>query len=510
MSQDGTSSRTGTSRTGRRAAVIGAGFGGLAAAIRLQAAGFQTVLFEARDKPGGRAYRFEEDGFAFDAGPTVITAPECIEELFAVAGKDMSRYVELLPVEPFYRLLWWDGDRMDYGADHEALVAEIARRNPADVAGYERYLEHSKKVFEKGYGDLVATPFLKIRDMLAVAPDLLKLRADRPVYQTVASFISDERVRQALSFNSLLIGGHPFESSSIYTLIHHIEKTWGVWYPKGGTYALVDGLARLFQDLGGDLRLNDPVDRLRVEGSGRSARHYVTSTTAREEPFDLVVSNADLHHLYGKLLRGDRRAERMRRRLERMRWSMSIFLIYFGTDRTYPDLAQHSIIFGPRYKELIDQIFHGPSLADDFSLYLHAPCRTDPSLAPPGCDSFYVLSPVPHLGTVGTDWDREGERYAERILERLERFMPDLRKHIVVKRLFTPRDFERDLGAYLGNAFSVAPTLLQSAWFRPHNRDPRIPGLYIVGAGTHPGAGVPGVINTAKATMQVIAADYRL
>jgi len=486
--------------------VVGAGLGGLAAALRLRAAGLDTTLLEARDAPGGRAYVYREGGFTFDAGPTVVTAPSCLEELFQTTGKSLADFVELLPNHPFYRILWSDGERFDYDGDPDRLLAEIARIAPGDRAGYERFHRHSGRVFDAGYRGLVATPFLRLWDMLRVAPRLARLRADRSVHATVARFVRDERLRQVLSFHSLLIGGHPFEASSIYTLIHYLEREEGVHFVRGGTGALVRALADRFVDCGGELRISTPVRRVRLDAQGR---HRV-ETDSGEETFDAVVSNADVHHTYARLYAGAPGARRTTRRLERMDWSMSLFLVYFGTDRRYDDLAHHTVVLGPRYRELLDEVFHGDALPEDFSLYLHAPTVTDPSLAPEGCECFYVLAPVPHLGHAAIDWEREGPAYADRILASLERWLPDLRKHVVVQRIFTPRDFERELGAYHGSAFSVAPTLRQSAWFRPHNRDPRIPGLYLVGAGTHPGAGVPGVVNSAKATVGTVLEDFGL
>jgi phytoene desaturase len=493
----------------RRAAVIGSGFGGLAAAIRLQCAGIDTVIYEARDKPGGRAYVYEDKGFKFDGGPTVITAPNCIEELFELAGRNMSDYVELIPVAPFYRLCWSDGDSFDYVGDSDKMAEQIRGRSVADAEGYLRFVEYSKKVFDKGYTELVAQPFLRFADMIKVAPDLLRLRADRSVYGTVSRFVKDEHVRQALSFHSLLVGGNPFDTSAIYTLIHYLEKKWGVWFPRGGTGALVAGLVRLFEELGGELRLSDPVSSISVEQSGGRSVHVVNSQQGPAQRYDMVVSNADVHHTYAKLYKGTKSARLTAWRLSKMDWSMSLFVLYFGTDRTYhDDVVHHTIIFGPRYKELLRDIFSGSDLPDDFSLYLHMPTLTDPSLAPPGCDSFYVLSPVPHLGNAKIDWEKVAPIYAERLLTYLEDYLPDLRKHVVTKQWLTPQGFETDLRAYQGSAFSCAPTLRQSAWFRPHNRDANIEALYIVGAGTHPGAGLPGVINSAKATTQVILQDF--
>lgn len=491
----------------RRAAVIGSGFGGLAVAIRLQAAGIETTVLERADRPGGRAAVYEERGFVFDSGPTVITAPHCIEELFSVAGRSMADSVELLPVAPFYRLQWDDGDRFDYTGDTERMLAQIRARCPADEQGYLRFLEYAKRVFDKGYVELAATPFLRFSDMIRVAPHLLRLRADRPVYETVSRFVRDEHLRQALSFHTLLVGGNPFDTSSIYTLIHYLEKHWGVWFPRGGTGAIVGALTRLLGELGGEVRLSTAVERIEPP-SGAHARHRVTTSRGCEE-FDLVVSNADLHHTYADLLKGHAPATRRVRRLESLEWSMSLFVLYFGTDRPYRDrLAHHTVLFGPRYRELLDDIFHGSALPEDFSLYLHAPTVTDPSLAPDGCDTFYVLSPVPHLGNAPLDWGALAPGYAERILAALERWMPDLRRHVVVRRWRTPETFRDDLASYLGSAFSCAPKLSQSAWFRPHNRDADIPGLYLVGAGTHPGAGIPGVVNSAKATARLILEDF--
>lgn len=493
----------------RRAAVVGSGFGGLAVAIRLQTAGIQTTVFEARDLPGGRAYVYREGGFTFDAGPTVITAPHCLEELFAEAGKKMSDSVELLPVNPFYRLLWPDGDQFDYDGDGANMEQQIRRKSPEDAEGYRRFVAYSKEVFEEGYLKLAATPFLRFVDMVKVAPQLVRLRADRTVYRAVARFVKDEHVRQALSFHSLLVGGNPFETSSIYTLIHYLERKWGVFFPRGGTGALIGALVRLFEELGGEIRLATPVERIRPRAKNGRPGHRVSSA-AGEEDFDLVVSNADLHHTYSKLLNGHDAAARTTRKLERLDWSMSLFVLYFGTNRLYRQhLAHHTVVFGPRYQGLLDDVFNGARLPEDFSLYLHAPTVTDPSLAPEGCDGFYVLSPVPHLGNAPIDWQKQAPVYAEAILAALERLMPDLRKHVVVKRWMTPETFRDDLNSYLGSAFSCAPKLTQSAWFRPHNKDPKIPGLYVVGAGTHPGAGVPGVVNSAKATARVILEDLR-
>jgi phytoene desaturase len=489
----------------RRVAVIGAGFGGLALAIRLQSAGLQTTLIEGRDKPGGRAYVWHDQGFTFDAGPTVITDPACIEELFTLSGRRICDYATLIPVSPFYRLLWPDGTRFDYVNDQAELDRQIAAMNPGDVEGYRRFLKFSEAVYAEGYKRLGHVPFLKLGDMLAAAPELLRLQAWRSVYAKVAACVQDDHLRQALSFHTLLVGGSPFAASSIYALIHALERDGGVWFAKGGTGALVAGLTRLFEDLGGRLVVSDPVRKIET-GAGRVTGVVHADGTA--EAFDAVASNADVVHTSGQLLAGDPRGRAVAGRLKRRRFSPSLFVLHFGLNTTHPEMAHHTICFGPRYKGLIDEIYGKDGLADDFSLYVHAPCVTDPSLAPPGCSTYYALSPVPHLGTAAIDWDVEGPRYADRILESLEaRCLPGLRADLVTRRIFTPKDFERELGAWQGSAFSLAPVLTQSAWFRTHNRDDVIGNLYFVGAGTHPGAGVPGVIGSAKATAGLMIAD---
>ncbi len=497
--------RPGADPAGIRAAVIGSGFGGLALAIRLQSAGIATTLIEQRDKPGGRAYVYEQDGFVFDAGPTVITDPSALEELFALTGRRMADYVELLPVAPFYRLQWDDGDVFDYANDQAGLDQQIAARSPADVAGYRRFLAYSEAVFRKGYLELGTVPFPDFRSMVEVAPALARLQAWRSVYSMVARYIADPKLRQAFSFHSLLVGGNPFRTSAIYTLIHALERRWGVFYPRGGTGALVRALVRLFEELGGTLRLGSKAERITTSASRVTG---VATEDGWSGRFDMVASNADVVHTYSHLLRADPRGAAKGRRLARKPHSMSLFVLYFGLRGRRDELAHHTILFGPRYRALIAEIFAGPDLPEDFSLYLHAPYITDPAMAPAGCSSFYVLSPVPHLGNAPLDWAIEGPRYRDRILAALEaRILPGLRADLLTSRIFTPADFRDQLSAHHGSAFSLEPLLRQSAYFRPHNRDRRIGGLYIVGAGTHPGAGVPGVVGSAKATAGVILAD---
>nr|WP_312968788.1 phytoene desaturase [Pseudomonas sp.] len=491
----------------KTAIVIGAGFGGLALAIRLQSAGIHTTLLEKRDQPGGRAYVYRDQGFTFDAGPTVITDPSAIEELFALSDRKIEDYVELLPVAPFYRLCWEDGTQFDYANDQADLDRQIAALNPADVAGYQRFLAYSKAVFKEGYLKLGAVPFLSFRDMLQVGPQLARLQAWRSVYSMVSSFVEHDKLRQAFSFHSLLVGGNPFATSSIYTLIHALEREWGVWFPKGGTGALVQGMVRLFEDLGGKLELN--ADVAAIDTSGNRATG-VRLQDGRHFAADSVASNGDVVHTYDKLLAGHPRGRQEGKRLKGKRFSNSLFVIHFGLKRPQPQLQHHTVCFGPRYRELIQEIFKGQTLAEDFSLYLHAPCVTDPSLAPEGCSSHYVLSPVPHLGNAPIDWSVEGPRYRDRILAYLEEhYMPGLREDLVTCRIFTPDDFRDELYAYQGSAFSLEPVLQQSAWFRPHNRDAQLGNVYLVGAGTHPGAGVPGVIGSAKATAGLMIEDLQ-
>ena len=486
----------------RRAAVIGSGFGGLALAIRLQSAGIATTVLEARDKPGGRAYYWEKDGHVFDAGPTVITDPDCLRELWALSGADMADDVDLVPVSPFYRLSWPDGTSFDYLDDDAVLERQIAALHPPDVDGYRRFLDYSAGVFEQGYVKLGAVPFLDFKSMLAAAPQLARYQAWRSVYAMVSTFVKNDKLRQALSFHTLLVGGNPMTTSAIYALIHKLERDGGVWFPLGGTNRLIAGMVRHFERLGGTLRLGDPVERIAAE-AGR-----VTSVTTRSgwsEQFDAIASNADVVRTYDMLdhPRGRRAAARLRRK----RFSPSLYVVHFSTDGTYADVPHHTILFGPRYDGLLGDIYGG-RLADDPALYLHHPTITDPSMAPPGRSTFYALAPVPHLGHKAIDWERHGPDFVKRILETLEqRMLPGLSERLGEVFHFGPLEFERELDAHLGSAFSLEPILTQSAWFRVHNRDDKLPNLYFVGAGTHPGAGIPGVVGSAKATAGLMLED---
>ena len=489
-----------TTRPG--AVVIGSGFGGIAAAIRLQARGYQVSLLEMRDQPGGRAYVYRQDGFTFDAGPTIVTAPFLIDELFALGGKKTADYVRVVPVTPFYRIVFHDGRAFEYTGDESEIIAQIEKFEPGDVSGYKRFVARSRAIFDKAFTELADRPFSNVWDMIRVAPDLVRLQSYESVYRLISKYFKNEQLRQVFSFHPLLIGGNPFDSSSIYSMIHYLERKWGVHFAMGGTGAIVDGLLRLFAEMGGTLRLSTRVEEI-VVNSGAVAG----VRTADGEFFaaQVVVSNADTANTYRKLVAPEQRRVWTDRRLERLRYSMGLFVVYFGTDKTYPSLAHHTIVLGARYRELLKDIFHNKILADDFSLYLHAPTRTDPTLAPPGGECFYVLSPVPNL-LGGIDWEEVKDRYADAILASLEipALCPDLRRHIVTRRIMTPLDFETQLDAYVGSAFQFEPILTQSAWFRPHNVSEDIRGLYLVGAGTHPGAGLPGVLSSAKLLDRVV------
>lgn len=482
--------------------VVGSGFGGLGIAVRLAARGFRVKLLEKRDQPGGRAYVYRDAGFAFDGGPTVVTAPLLIEELFALAGKRMEDHLTMVPVDPFYRIRFHDGRIFDYCGDEDRMIEQIRRFNPDDVDGYRLFLQASKEIFHVGFEKLADVPFGSFVDMLKIAPAMVRLQSFRSVYSLVAKYIQDDALRIITSFHPLLVGGNPFSTTSIYSLIAFLERKWGVWFALGGTGAIVEALVELFESLGGELECSAEVDQILVE-HGRATG--VRLKGGRTIPAKLVVCNADAPWVYKHLLDPAVRRKNTDGRIERMRYSMSLVVAYFGTRRTYPDMAHHTILLGPRYRELLDDIFDKKVLAPDFSLYLHAPTRTDPSLAPPGCENFYVLSPVPHL-EAGIDWAKEGPAYQERLFMFLEdTYIPGLRENLVTARMITPQHFHDELNSYHGAAFSIQPVLTQSAWFRFHNRSEDVPNLYFVGAGTHPGAGLPGVLSSAKVVDRLIA-----
>lgn len=476
--------------------VIGSGFGGLAAAIRLAARGHDVELFEKRDKLGGRAYVYDVNGFKFDGGPTVITAPFMFDDLWATAGRKREDYFQLVPCDPFYRIFDHTGRPFDYNGDETFILEQIAKRNPDDREGYQRFMRTTKEIFQKGFVELADKPFLSVMDMVRAAPDLIKLQSYRSVYGYVSQYVKDEFLRQCFSFHPLLIGGNPFDAPSIYSMIHYLEREWGIHYAIGGTGAIVEAMGRLFGELGGKIHLNAEVAEIVVEGRRVGGIRLKDGTMRRA---DTVVSNADVAFTYRNMIPEAYRRKFTNRKIERMKYSMSLFVIYFGTKRLYRDqgLAHHNIILGERYKALLHDIFDRKTLAEDFSLYLHMPTLTDPSIAPEGHENFYVLSPVPHLGA-GVDWTKAAQPYRNAIMQFLEdNYLPDLQANIVAEHRIDPLHFQNDLNSYMGSAFSFQPILTQSAWFRPHNRSEEFDNLYFVGAGTHPGAGLPGVLSSA-------------
>jgi phytoene desaturase len=477
------------------AVVIGAGFGGLAAAVRLGAKGYRVTVVEKLDGPGGRAYTFRQDGFTFDAGPTILTAPHLFEELWALCGERFSDHIDLRALDPFYRIRFDDGTVFSAFADEDATRAEIARIAPEDLAGFDRFLEASQNIFDAAYTKLAAEPFHEFPALLAAAPDMIRLGGYRSVYGKVASYFTNEKLRIAFSFHPLFVGGNPYSTSAYYCLISHLERLWGVHYAVGGTGALVRGLVDLIEGQGNRVRLGCEVDEILVQDGRASGVRLAGGETITA---DLVVSNAEVGWTYSKLLRHAPKRVWTERKVDSVRHSMSLFVWYFGTDRTFPDVDHHTILLGPRYKGLLDDIFRTKTLAEDFSLYLHRPTASDPSLAPEGCDAFYVLAPVPNLDS-GVDWKAIAPAFRERVAARLEEhLLPGLRSHVISERFMTPIDFRDRLLSSKGAAFGPEPLLFQSAWFRPHNLSPDVKGLYLVGAGTHPGAGVPSVLCSAK------------
>jgi phytoene desaturase len=477
------------------AVIIGSGFGGLAAAIRLGARGYRVTLLEQLDKPGGRAYVFEQDGFRFDAGPTIITAPYLFEELWSLCGKRMADHVDLRPCDPFYNIRFDDGSVFCYRADHQSMCEEVARFDPDAVQGYERFLKVSKQIYDVAFAQLADEPFHKLSMLMRTAFQMVRLRGYRSVYQRVCEFFTHPKLRIVFSFHPLLIGGNPLTANSYYCLIAHLESKHGVHYAMGGMGAMVKGLTDLITGQGNEIRCNAKVTEI-VSQHGRATG--VRLESGETLPADIVVSNADPAWTYGKLLRDYPRRRWHDRKLRRASYSMSVFLWYFGTRRRYDDVAHHTMVLGPRYRGLLNDIFRRKVLAEDFSIYLYRPTATDPSMAPEGCDTFYALAPVPNLSS-GTDWTRHAEPYRQAVQQRLsETLLPGLEHEVVTSRLMTPLDFRDRLLSVEGAAFAMEPQLRQSAWFRPHNVSEELQGLYLVGAGTHPGAGLPGVVSSAR------------
>ena len=491
----------------RNAAIIGSGFGGLAAGIRLQARGIQTTIFEKNKKVGGHAYQFKKDGYTFDMGPSLITAPEIIEKIFHAAGRRMKDYLDLIYLDPFYRIYFHDGSKIDYSADAERMKAQLAKFNPSDAANYGRFMKLVRQLYDAVIVDgLGARPF-DLPTLLRFLPKALRLKALLPAYHVVSRYFKDPRSRFTFSFHPLFIGGSPFRSPAVYLMIPYLEKAGGVWFTKGGMYSLVEAFERLFLEMGGEIRTNSEVSKIRVQ-NGRAAG---VIANGENHDFDIVVSNAHFAHTYKDLIKVEHRKKWTDRKVTKLAYGMSTFLIYLGVKKQYPQLLHHTLILSERYKELVKDIFDNKILPDDFSMYLHVPSRTDTEMASPGCESMYVLIPVPNLRS-NIDWQEMAQLYAHRILRFLEEDfgLEGLRENIEVLELFTPEDFKKRRNNYLGSAWGVEPRLTQTASFRPGNRSEDIKGLYLVGASTHPGAGVPGVLLTAEATENAIVTDFNL
>ena len=485
--------------------VIGGGFGGLAAAIRLQAAGRAVTLVEARERLGGRAYQLKQDGFTFDMGPSLITAPHLLDDLWTAAGSSLKRDVTLLPLSPFYRIYFRDGRYFDYWGTAAEDEAEIAKFEPRDVQGYRSFLADTQRIYQRAFADLADQPFLTMSGFLRVVPELMRLGAQRSVYSFVSRYFRNPQLRMVFSFHPLFIGGNPFRASAIYSIVPYLERLGGVHFAMGGMYTLVEAMERLFRTLGGEVRCGMPVEQLLLK-ERRTAGVRLEDGTVLET--DVVVANSDVASTFLKLLPAAYRPKPTASRMNRYRYSMSCFLLYLGINRQYEHLRHHTIIMPDHYQKLIRDIFDGQGIPDDLALYLHVPTRTDPSMAPPGSESLYVLAPVPNLAH-SIDWTREAPAFRDKVIRFLEQEagLDGLETNIVTEHVFTPLDFASELRSHLGAAFSIEPTLFQSAYFRPHNRSDSIDGLYLVGAGTHPGAGVPGVLLSADITSRLVIED---
>ena len=490
------------------AIVIGGGFGGMAAALRLRARGYDVTLLEKLGQLGGRAGVFRRNGYVFDAGPTVITAPFLFDELFELFGKQREDYVRFAPLSPWYRVVFADGSHFDYGGTIEQTLEQIRRIEPADADGYLRFLAHSKRIFEVGFVQLGDQPFLTPWSMIKAAPQMVRLGAWRTVWQMACKYIRNEKLRRVFSFQPLLVGGNPFTTTSIYALIHYLERQWGVWFAMGGTGALVDGLRRLMEEAGVDVRLEAEVKQIDVDPNHR-CRGVIMGDGTRLAA-DVVVCNGDAPFAYQRLIAPEHRRRWTDQRIGKLRYSMGLFVLYFGTTRQYPQVAHHTIMLGERYRELLHDMFELKKLAmDDFSVYVHRPTHTDPSLAPAGCDSFYVLCPVPNL-QAGVDWTQMGPRYRDLIVGYLEeRLLPDLSRHIVEDFFVTPRHFLENLNTLHGTGFSIQPTFGQSAWFRFHNRSEGHRGPVHGGCGDASGCGVAGCAVFGKCVGEAGASSER-
>ncbi len=483
----------------RRAIVIGAGLGGLAAAMRLGAKGYDVTVLDKLDRVGGRGSSITQDGHRFDLGPTIVTVPQVFEDLWAECGRDFRADVDLRALEPFYEIRWPDGTKFRACSNPVTMLEEVGRISPSDVPGFERFLRDARERYVVGFEGMVAKPMHRLRDTLKVLPTFARLRADRSIYAHAARRVKDERLRMALSFHPLFIGGDPMHVTSIYALVAHLETRFGVHYAIGGVQAIADAMAKVIRAQGGLIRHNTVADEIVVEGGAAKAVRLADGTVLQAP---LIVSNADAGHTYDHLLRNTPRRRWTPSRLGRRRWSMGLYVWYFGTRGTadkWGDVGHHTILNGPRYTGLLRDIFIKGKLSDDMSLYVHRPSVTDPGVAPAGDDTFYVLSPVPHLGWRNpVDWACEEPVYRAKVAAEVEKLIPGFQERITTELVFTPETFrERYLSPH-GCGFSIEPRILQSAWFRPHNVSEEARGLFLVGAGTHPGAGLPGVISSAE------------
>ncbi len=484
---------------GNRAVVIGAGLGGLAAAMRLGAKGYAVTVVDKLDVTGGRGSAIHMDGHRFDLGPTIVTVPAVFEKLWAACGRDFHAEVDLRPLDPFYEIRWPDGSHFTARQSTEAMVEEVRRLSPGDVDGYLRFLKDAHRRYVVGFEGMVAEPMHRAWDTLKVIPEFALLRADQSILGLARKRVKDERLRMALSFHPLFIGGDPMHVTSMYALVSHLEKEFGVHYAIGGVQAMADAMARVVRDQGGRILLDTEADEILIRDNRAQGVRLAGGATL---PADVVVSNADAGHTYTRLLRNSPKRRWSDAKLKSRRWSMGLFVWYFGTRGTrdkWRDVGHHTILSGPRYEGLLKDIFIKGRLAEDMSLYLHRPSVTDPTAAPEGDDTFYALSPVPHLGHDDpVDWTEMRDTYRDKVAAVLEPTLPGFRDHLSAELVFTPEEFRERYLSPLGCGFSIEPRILQSAWFRPHNVSEEAGGLYLVGAGTHPGAGLPGVVSSAE------------
>ncbi len=487
------------------AIVIGAGLGGLASAMRLGAKGYAVTVIDRLDRHGGRGSSITQDGHRFDLGPTIVTVPQVYEKLWAACGRDFHQDVDLRPLDPFYEIRWPDGTVFTARQSTKAMEAEVARLSPADVRGYRQFLKDAERRYVVGFEGMVAEPMHRIWDTVKVLPTFGVLRADQSILALAKKRVKNPYLRMALSFHPLFIGGDPRNVTSMYALVSHLEKEFGVHYAMGGVQAIADAMAKVVRAQGGLIRLGQTVDEILIRDNAAEGVRLAGGEVLRAP---LVVSNADAGHTYSRLLRKAPRKRWSDAKLKRAKWSMGLFVWYFGTRGTkgkWADVGHHTIVSGPRYEGLLRDIFHNGRLSDDMSLYVHRPSVTDPGVAPEGGDTFYALSPVPHLGFAGgTDWAQEAERYKAKVAEVLEKLIPGFRDHLTTEVVFTPETFRDRYLSPLGAGFSLEPRILQSAWFRPHNISEEARGLYLVGAGTHPGAGVPGVVSSAEVLSKLV------